>query len=264
MEVFKDKDKRRGLIGTLLVHILLLIVFALYGLTYMEPRPEQGMLINFGTSDVGSGDVQPDTPGEAENQEVQETEVSEPIETTPVQAEQEVLTQNNTEAISVPKEKSQEEIEAERKAEEERKKQEEYQNKLKNIWNKSQSGGGSEGDDNQAGDKGQLDGEKSGGAYSGTPGGGGGGGDYQLAGRNALSKVKPKYDCQEIGKIVVRVRVNRLGETTSADVVLRESTNSADCLTSRAKAAALKTKWEPKPDAPETQIGTITYNFQLN
>jgi outer membrane biosynthesis protein TonB len=266
LDLFKDKDKRRGAIGTITVHLILLIVFALYGLTYMEPRPEQGILINFGTSNVGSGDVQPDTPGETDSPESTQTEVTETSEPVPTSAEQEVLTQDNIETVSVPEkpEKTAEEIEAERKAEEERKKQEEYQNKLKNIWDKTQSGGGSEGDDNESGDKGQIDGQKSPGAYSGTPGGGGGGGDYQLAGRNALKKAKPNYDCQESGTVVVRVRVNRLGVTTSAEVVIKGTTNMASCLTTRAKQAALKTKWEPKPDAPEVQIGRITYRFELN
>jgi len=248
------------------IHLLLLIVFALYGLTYMEPRPESGIVINFGTSNVGSGEVQPDTPGETENPETTETQVTEVSEPVPVNSDQEVLTQDNTETVAVPekKEKTAEEIEAERKLEEERKKQEEYENKLKNIWNKSAAGGGSEGDDKQAGDKGQIDGQKSPGAYSGTPGGGGGGGDYQLAGRNALKKIKPNYDCQESGTVVVQVRVNKLGITTSAEVKIKGTTNMANCLTSRAKAAAMKTKWEPKNDAPDVQIGTITYRFQLN
>lgn len=233
----------------------------------MEPRPEQGILINFGTSDVGSGEVQPDNPGENTEAEVQETEVTETNEATPSDAEQEVLNQDNVETVAVPeeKEKTQEEIDAERKAEEERKKQEEFKNKLNQMWNKSKSGDGSEGDDNEQGDKGQLDGDKSPGAYSGTPGGGGGGnGDYQLSGRNALKKVKPNYDCQESGRVVVQVKVDRDGNTISASVEMKLTTNMASCLTSRAKQAAMKTKWEAKKDAPDFQVGRIVYNFELN
>lgn len=251
-------------------HLVLLFLFALAGLKYIEPRPEQGVLINFGTTDVGSGEVQPDNFGE----EVPEEEIVEETEPTPVEpesnpVEQEILTQDNEQTIETPpkKEKTEEEIRKEQE-EAERKRQEEIQRKKAEENAKKFAkalAGGSEGDDNEKGDKGQEDGTKDGDAYSGTPGGGGGGtGNYHLAGRNALQKIKPVYDCQESGRVVIQVRVDRDGNTSDAKLELKGTTNSAPCLVKRAVQAALKTKWEAKPDAPDVQIGTITYQFELN
>tara|TARA_B100000965_G_C19483002_1_gene709470 strand:- start:128 stop:847 length:720 start_codon:yes stop_codon:yes gene_type:complete len=82
--------------------------------------------------------------------------------------------------------------------------------------------------------------------------------------RLAVKKIKPKYSCQESGKVIVRVWVNREGMTIKAEAGVRGTTESASCLLDEAKAAALKTTWTPYFNAPEVQIGQITYNFYQN
>ena len=79
--------------------------------------------------------------------------------------------------------------------------------------------------------------------------------------RLAVRKVKPDYSCEEFGKVVVRVWVNREGITIKAEPGIRGTTESASCLFTEAKHAALKTTWTPYFNAPEIQIGQITYNF---
>jgi len=79
--------------------------------------------------------------------------------------------------------------------------------------------------------------------------------------RFAVRKVKPNYSCEEFGKIVVRVWVNREGKTIKAEPGIRGTTESAACLFKEAKDAALNTTWTPYFNAPEVQIGQITYNF---
>ena len=82
--------------------------------------------------------------------------------------------------------------------------------------------------------------------------------------RFAISKIKPNYICNKSGTVVVRVWVNRKGETIKAEAGVRGTTESASCLLNEAKTAALKTTWTPYFDAPEVQIGKITYNFYIN
>lgn len=82
--------------------------------------------------------------------------------------------------------------------------------------------------------------------------------------RLAINKIKPKYSCQESGKVIVRVWVNREGITIKAEAGVRGTTESASCLLEEAKSAALKTTWTPYFNAPEVQIGQITYNFYQN
>ena len=77
-------------------------------------------------------------------------------------------------------------------------------------------------------------------------------------------KVKPDYKCEESGKVIVRVWVNREGHTIKAEPGIRGTTESASCLLEEAKIAALKTTWTPYIDAPDIQIGQITYNFHRN
>ena len=82
--------------------------------------------------------------------------------------------------------------------------------------------------------------------------------------RFAVMKIKPQYNCDESGTVVVRVWVNREGRTIKAEAGIRGTTDSASCLLREAKLAALQTTWTPYFDAPEIQIGQITYNFYRN
>lgn len=272
MVIPKEREKREGLIGTILFHVILLVFFLIYGLTYTVPFPEEGLLVNFGTTDMGSGEVQPDITGENDTPQpepveevVPTTSEAEPNESTP-----DVATQDVQDAIAVPKTKTPEEIEAEKaakKAAEEKakkeKEQEEFKKKMaqtSNAFNKPNSNsGGGEGPDSEPGDKGQLDGSKEGGAYTG---GGSGNGNYSLGDRAALTKPKPPYECQEEGKVVVDIKVDRNGVVKYA-AVGKGTTNFEKCLTDKAIEAAYKTKWQAKDGAPIQQKGKITYHFIL-
>jgi outer membrane biosynthesis protein TonB len=85
-----------------------------------------------------------------------------------------------------------------------------------------------------------------------------------LGNRKAISKPAPKYTCNEEGKVVVEVSVDRNGKTISAIAGIKGTTNTAKCLLDQAKLAAMNTKWDASSDAPEKQVGKIVYNFNLN
>ena len=257
----RKRHKREGLVGTIVFHTALLLFFLLSGMSYMVPTPEQGILVNFGTSDTGSGEVQPENSGQVSSEveeQLQETVVSN--SSTP---EESLTTQETVESIEVNASKETSDV---KKPQEPKDPKPEISNSLQNALNQlkqSQSSGGSEGDDdNAAGDKGQKDGAKEAGAYTGNMGGGGNG-DYNLGNRKALSRPKPDYRCQEEGVVVIEVKVDRNGKTLDAKVG-KGTTNGAECLTKQAIKAAMDTKWQSKPDAPFTQLGTITYRFILN
>tara|TARA_B100000497_G_C7587546_1_gene353455 strand:- start:16 stop:777 length:762 start_codon:yes stop_codon:yes gene_type:complete len=253
MAYFDTKDKKRGLIGTILVHLILLILFAIYGLTYPTPRPESGMLLNLGSTAEGSGEIQPDQVGEtAQEQPVAEDQ---PTESNPSESsEDQAITQDQVETIEVPPKKDPVE------------KEKTIDNKLKNALENAfdKKSGGSEGDDkDKKGDKGKAGGDKNGNSYTGGAGGSGGG-NYSLGNRSALEKIKPDYQCEEYGIVVISIRVDRTGKTLNAKLQLKGSTNTAPCLVNKAKDAAMKTKWQPDTKAPEMQIGSIAYHFDLN
>lgn len=103
-----------------------------------------------------------------------------------------------------------------------------------------------------------------GGTGSGTGTGVGGGIGYSLEGRAALVKPVPKYLCNEVGKVVVEVWVDQSGNTIEARAGIKGSTNTVKCLLDQARIAAMQTKWQPNPKAPDKQVGQIVYNFSLN
>ena len=56
----KNGNKIRGIAGTIIFHILLLLVLIFFGLSTPLPLPgEEGILINFGDDDQGFGKVEP-------------------------------------------------------------------------------------------------------------------------------------------------------------------------------------------------------------
>ena len=90
-----------------------------------------------------------------------------------------------------------------------------------------------------------------------------GGIDFSLEGRNPESLPKPEYNYQVEGKVVVEITVDKYGNVTKAEAGMKGSTTLNDKLLRAARKAALNAKFDPKPDAPAYQKGTITYYFRL-
>ena len=101
MTSLEKKNKRKGIIGTILFHALLFFAFLFMGLTYQDPPPaEEGISINFGFNDEGSEEV------EAENIE-DITEIEEEIIEEQIENIEEIVTQSiiETPTIETTKEK---------------------------------------------------------------------------------------------------------------------------------------------------------------
>lgn len=284
--------KRKSAVATTITMMLLLFLIFTFGLKYFDPPLEYGIAVNFGTSNVGSGNVQPTEPlksassAEEVIEETQQEEIEETVaETEPTSAPSEkVITQDSEESIKIKKQEEAkrkaeeverqkkleaERIERQRKAAEEKKKAEEAAKRKKlddlmgGLNNSDGSATGGEGDDNQAGDKGNPNGDPNASGYYGN-GGSGSGGNYRLGNRKAVSKPKPTYDCNEQGRVVVSISVDKNGKVISAQPGIKGTTNSAPCLLTRAKEAALKTRFNSDSNAPVKQVGSIIYNFSLS
>lgn len=257
----EKQNKRKGLIVTIVVHLGLLIAFSFFGLTYLIPPPEEeGITINFGTTDAGMNDVQNETPSENNENTPTETEVSEPVPEEVVQ--EDIITQTIEEAPSIDQ-KEEPKKEVEKPVEKEEPKTNENLSNAINKWKtKNSNQGGGDGNTNEIGDQGDINGDKNSNNYDG--GGDGGGISFNLNGRSMVQKPKIKDDSQETGKVIVEIIVDRYGKVLRATPGARGSTTTDATLYNKAKKAALETKFDANPDAPETQKGQMTFIFILN
>ena len=195
-----------------------------------------------------------------------------------------MLTQDNAEAIAIKKQKEAEakakaaeakakaeaeRVEREKREAEEKKRLEEEEKKRKldnligGVKNSDGNTDGGEGSDSQGGNKGQLDGDPYAPSYFGGSGPGKGGVGYGLGGRGRPSKKIYKQECNEYGLVVVRIEVNRQGKVIKAEPGIRGTTNTHPCLLGPAKKIALSHKWPADADAPTTQVGFVSINFDV-
>ena len=86
---------------------------------------------------------------------------------------------------------------------------------------------------------------------------------FGLNGRNLESNGSVKPECDEEGKVVVRITVNKLGNVISAEAGVKGSTNVHPCLLDPAKQTAFLHKWFSDDNAPDSQIGFVVVNFKL-
>ena len=249
------KNRRKAIIGTVLFHIGLLLCFIFMGLTYQIPPPaEEGITINFGYQDFGSGSEQPEQI--VEEQEITPQEI---VNNNPVV--EDISTQDIEET---PTTKLKEQLEEPKKVKKiEEKKPEPVVNTKALYPGKKQNNSNSQGISEGQGDQGSQDGGSNSNAYTGG-GIGTNGIAYQLGSRTIAEIKKPNYDSQQQGKVVVTIRVDRNGKVISATPGAKGSTTTNAYLYSKAKEAALKTTFEANTTAPEIQVGTIIYNFKLN
>ncbi|GAB4250104.1 MAG: hypothetical protein Kow0079_03170 [Vicingaceae bacterium] len=255
MELVQDKNSRAGMIGTILFHAVLLLLFLIFGLSYPDPPPpEEGITINFGTSDQGSGEVQ--TEETSKNEATEESNSSPSNES----SSNEVLTQDVEETPAINSSESNTNNESENNTENQPTVSNELNNVLNNAWNNSSAA--SEGQTNNEGNQGDINGDPNSNNYTG--GGVGNGVTYSLSGRNLLSTPKINDNSQEEGKVVVDITVDKNGKVVKAIPGARGSTTTSPILYKKAKEAALKAKFNAKPNAPEEQKGQMTFIFILN
>lgn len=86
---------------------------------------------------------------------------------------------------------------------------------------------------------------------------------FGLNGRTLESNGSVKPECDEQGKVVVRISVNKFGNVIKAEAGVKGSTNVHPCLLEPAEKTALLHKWFPDDNAPEFQIGFVVVNFKL-
>lgn len=260
----EKEGKRLGLILTLVLHGIVLLLM-LFNLKFYPPDPpiaEQGIAINFGTSDDGKGDVQPEKTTSKSPQPDQEPSRSKPTPVVSSPVKNDVMKSNDPDAVNL---KKTEKVEAKKPEKEVEEKKPEIDQRA--LFTKKKPGGSntsSEGETGKDGDQGDINGDKNSKSHEGVINGGvsGGGISYDLGGRPHINLPKPTYNSDKEGKVVVTITVDQDGNVMKAVAGARGTTVSDLNLFKRAEEAAKKAKFKQDGNAPERQTGTIVYLFQ--
>lgn len=296
MALLENKYEKKSFIITTALYVLLILLLLFLGLKYYDPPKEKGILVNFGTTEMGQGNTQPTTPAKTSPQQnIPEPTPQPQTQPSNTEIKEEVATQDTEEAPVIKEEKEKKEIKPEKNEPKKKEPQEEkpetpekpvekpveevpekkpnpkpdkaVTDAMDNLLNgpkndgKSQNG---EGNDQTAGDKGDPDGDPNAKSYYGTGKGLDGDGNYKLGGRKALNKTKYTQDCNEAGTVVVKIEVDKNGKVLNATPGAQGTTNSAACLLRPAKRAAMDTKFNQDANAPSRQVGYIVYVFKLS
>lgn len=283
MKYLKTPHERKSAVLTALIAALLLLVFSLIGLKYFDPPISYGMEVNFGTSTQGSGKIQPTQAIASAPKQVQFSpkQPTPPAEST----NEKVLTQKEA---SIPVIKKQPKKPTAKQSPKKNPPKKEVKkpaakptpttppkpkvaastkNILSNVLNAKKAEGEQqkgEGNDTVLGDKGKKEGNPYASSYYNRAGLGGNGKGYGLNGRNLQSNGAVTQDCNEEGRVVVRITVNQQGQVIDAEPGVKGSTNVHPCLLAPAKKTAFLHRWFPDENAPTTQIGFVVINFKLS
>lgn len=252
----EKKNKRAGMIISAITHavVLILFIFLVAWRAPNPPLPEIGIELNFGTSNQGSGEVQPepntppaDTESEEDSPETPEEVVEEVIEevtpeevTEPVEETADPVVENTateTEVKPVTEMPTEAPVkEAEPKKEEPKPKVEEKKETPtppkvlypgKKDGEATEAKNANQGDKtNAVGDQGDKEGTVDARALYGKPGGGGGGAALEMAGWMWNKAPEPDDKTQAEGKIVFTVIIDERGEVVSAIATTNTVTSS--------------------------------------
>ncbi|MEI6347687.1 MAG: hypothetical protein WCP69_07050 [Bacteroidota bacterium] len=227
----KISNQNKGIIGTALFHALLLLCFLFMGFkTPLPLPPEEGIEIDMGGGGGGSSDpvnVKP-TPSSEDEYVTQDNEASSAISNSKVKK---TKTETKVDPVVDPR----------------------------LIYKKGSNTNGT-GTGVGPGNGSGIGPGSGGGTGGGTDGGIGPnkGPGFSLNGRSAKSLPAPEINNVQ-GKVVVRIKVDPSGKVVDAEAVSKGSTIANAKVWKKCEDFAMKAKFSAKPDAPEVQMGTITY-----
>ena len=255
-------ERQYGILGTVVVHNIIVLILLFTYIVLSKPIPsEGGILINFGDVESAGGLFEPAL-----------NNLSEPFSNLPDQpseAEEGILTQEHEEAPAVKSPSVTKKTEAKpvKQPEQSTSKTTEktpvvnkkalYESKDQSKTESGSSAGIYKGQANMGDPSGTTESDN----YS--KGLGGSGIAFNLNGRYQISLPEPEFNIHKEGDVVVEITVDRTGKVISASPGIKGSTIVDNTLYAAAKKAALESKFNVKNDAPDRQVGTITYHFRL-
>ncbi|MDR0575744.1 MAG: energy transducer TonB [Tannerella sp.] len=275
-----DKDDTSALTGTIIIHLILLLILYFGVLKTIVPNEDSGVLVNFGDIAVAVGAHEPSYTANTQQKEIPPPPAPEPVST----AEEKLIAQDQEESVAIPEKKEnkeettvvderarieREEAERKRREEDERKRREEEQKRQQEAISNRVSnafGMGRDSQENNQGDAGAGTGNQGspfGNSDTVSDEGTGGFGTFNLNGRSIGSGglPRPAYTGQEEGRIVINITVDPNGNVILAEIGRGTNIDNASMRNS-AISAARRAKFN-KIQGANNQNGTITYIYKL-
>jgi outer membrane biosynthesis protein TonB len=292
----QQKNLKAGTYTVVLLGSLLALCFIISWTPPIAPPvpEEEGMEVNLGDSETGSGDIQPLLPGDpALETEAIQTPPAQPTQATPVEKEIET-NDNDKEAppavVAKPKEIAKPKAELKPipetpkptiKPKEEAKPVETPPAPKPKAIYKAQGAnangtGGNNADSYQpskgqgiaggSGDQGKLNGNPNSDSYTGNGGTGSGNGvsiSRGLQGRKINRFPSFEDDFSENAKVAVDIKVDNSGNVISANIQPRGTTTGNASMKAIALRKARQLRFNTDDEGAAEQIGTITFSFRV-
>lgn len=287
------QSKITGIIGTVVLHVLVLLLLFFLTLTKPDVQEEGGVPVMLGNTELAAGDADPYTMTEVDVLPQPPAPVPEP-EAMPAEPEvkQPLITQADEPSVQVKKEepkkekpkkekkplektenktlqkepakkvepeKKPEKTEAEKRAEAERLAAQAAASKIAGAFGKGSKMGNKGNAETGAG----LQGSTAGNSDTGKTTGVGWNGAFDLNGRSLGEGglPAPVYNVQDEGRVVVTIVVNPSGQVVRTSINKRTNTVNP-ALRKAAEEAAKKARFNTV-EGVDNQSGTITYYFKL-
>lgn len=268
------KQKRHiiATVGTVLFMLLVFLVLWFARMIAILPEQEEGIEVAFGNVEDAGGYM----PEQSETLPMPTPETTVP-EQPSAPSDNELITQEDPEAIALRKAREEAERKCQQAEAEERRRQREEQARLEEerrareaaeaeAQRKAQELIAGKFNGAGAGTNGDGSGDGQGSGHKGNPAGKGhgsdGGNSWSLAGRDLKAMPKPSNQFNQEGTVVLEIRVNSEGRVVNV-VDKLEGTVSDKATRKLAIEAAYKAMFSELVGANE-QIGKVTYIFRLN
>lgn len=264
MKYLETEYEKKSFVISTIITVTILLLFIFFGLSYMDPPPENGIAINFGNTDFGSGNVNTTETVKTAPQPTQSS--AEPTPSSEQLSTQDIEDAPVIKETTKPKPVKEVKEPTKPKPVETPKPSKNTSDALSSLLNGPKNDGKAndgDGNSNQAGNQGKIDGSIYSNSYYGSGAGNGtGNGKWGLNGRSLSNSGKQSPDCNDEGTVVIEITVNRSGSVIKTAFSPKGSNTSSTCLVNAAVATAKKYRWQPDSNAPESQVGFIVVNFR--
>lgn len=264
MSVLSNENDRKGILGTVLFHVILFLILLITGFGSVEPLDSDngGVTVSFGEPDMGGDGGAPESASSAAPppSAAEESMVTSESDAPEVEAvEKPAKTQKQTTSEKESTSEKEDQIAKERQASIDRMKK-----AIQDAKNKKNGTKPGEGDGEKDGEEGRPDG-----ATNGDPDGDGKGTigkgiNYDLKGYDIIGKPQIVNNSQSYGVVVIEICLDKNGNILKADIG-RKSTTLDSHLVKLSKDAVRQLRFTPLGNLKsERNCGTISFKYELN